>query len=424
MVAPALPQGIMGEGPTRLFSERDGCWLRIWSECTNDQGFVRLARVRERGFDLSNEEELDYLAGIYAEWLLDDIYIVLKRTEVPNRVLCYPAEGCSEYHICKARKRGNDVDARRTESQARILREVLAPYCLPKSVLCELDGDIYSQQEYDDIMRRARRASRTQTRLIYATLTFDHQFFESPADAWAQVGAQWNRFISALRKRCGTTTVVVSKTGRLRSKRKDCKIHYVRSWEAHRDGWPHVHAVLAFEDWDWGIFEDANGVKRVKHVEIIKDAWKAGFADVRALTLETLKSGLDNVLWYVAKSRSDMDYRLVTQWPVKRLRTQSILWYLGKRAWAISRALLSQSDTVPGHDLISASSLTQTTLTGETVPEVFVEWEFVGLVRRADTDLDSDVQYLILKEPPPWLDKCWKPWAARGGLGWTSTWGD
>jgi hypothetical protein len=52
---------------------------------------------------------------------------------------------------------------------------------------------------------------------------------------WEEVGQDFNRWISAMRRRYG-------------------KISILRSWESHEDGYPHIHCVLLFDECEFKTF--------------------------------------------------------------------------------------------------------------------------------------------------------------------------
>jgi hypothetical protein len=306
----------------------------------------------------------------------------------------------------KARKRGNDVDARRVEAQFRILKDAIDPYVQHGS--------------------RIRH-----TNAFYVTATVDPRLFDDRrSDAWASLGLMFNRMMANLRKALTCITVeIVDEEGRprVREVRTRPKIKLVRSWESHESGWPHIHGILCIE-WGprgephWGIFQDSHGCWRAKNKNYFERAWPNGWIDVVALTAGTLEKNIQNVLWYVGKNLSDQDYRMVSSWPRKRLLTQSILWYTGKRSFSISRSLLEGDDKAPGDDLIERACITQTDLCGNVVEIEFVEWEFLGLVHRRHTELTRDEWAKVYPNPPDWIDACWKPYSSRESSAWGNSW--
>lgn len=387
------------------------------SQFINEFGEVRLRQVRGAGLDLNIAEDRAQLKAGYARWVLDDNYVAVKKTTVRNELAQQPAGPPVkvEYQLCKARKRGNDVDARRTDRQMSALKDAISPYC---------------SQDQDGAGYRLRR-----TRTVYVTLTVDPLLFDHDLTAaWDSIGMLWNRFLANLRRRCGTVTASVDRD-KLRSVQSPARISVVRSWESHESGWPHIHAILCFEDYAWGIIQDSKLRWRVKDKHVFEDAWPFGFLDVVALTPGTLERNIENVLWYVGKNLSGQDYRLVDSWPEKRRLTQATLWYLGKRAYSVTsprrsvpfdeqtqfcQSLLDAREA----DLIKRTSITQTDLAGNPVVLEEIRWEFLGLVRGSDTELGAEDWFKAYSDPPDWLPRVWKPCKSCGGLGWASSWGN
>ena len=274
------------------------------------------------------------------------------------------------------------------------------------------------------ILNHTKRGQRLKTTsAVYVTGTIDPRLVEHDLEyAWQYLGYWFNMFLANLRKHC----LAVSDDKGDKVEATGAKIRVFRSWESHESGWPHFHAILCFEGFSWSIFQDVGSKWRLEDKGVFEDAWSYGWIDVLALTPGTAERNIEKVVWYVskyvAKCASDADYRRVDSWPIKRLLTESILWYFGMRSYSISRDLIRESDCAV--DLKKRISTTQTNLEGSSVPEPEIVWEFVGLVRRKDTDLGRGEWVKSYADPPDWLDLCWKPYSCRVGLGWTSTWGN
>jgi hypothetical protein len=355
-------------------------WL---SEFTNDFNEVRRKRVKGL-LDLNASLDIWKLTQLYQEWVLDDNEIIIKGTNTET--------GEEKWVAVKAAKRGNDVDAYRITRRLRCLRDTILSYT--------------RDEEDQDQLR--------QTRAVYVTMTIDPRLVEYDLDyAWRYLAYWFNLFKAKLAKRCGTVQCYVDEKGEFASRVKPCKISVLRSWESHESGWPHIHAILCFEDFHWGIFPTLNKkgrtVWRVKLKDVFEDAWPYGWVDVIALTPGTVEKNIENVVWYVGKNLSDMDYRLISTWPRKRLLTQSILWYYGMRSFAVSGCLLKDDDFTPSDDLNKRTCVTQTTIEGDELVDSPWEWELVGLIRRKDTELHRDDWAKVYVEPPDWLDQVWKP---------------
>jgi hypothetical protein len=349
--------------------------LGSWSaEFVNDFGEVRLKWVRGK-LDLNQPLDRQKCIRLYQEWVSDDNYMVLKKTD---------PDGTVEYRACKARKRGNDIDVWRIGRNVRAIE----------------DGIL-------DFAEKSRRFRSTSA--VYLTGTIDPRLVEYDLEyAWQYLGYWFNMFLSTLRKRC-----------------QNARIRVFRSWEAHESGWPHFHAILCFEGFSWSIFQDSGSRWRVKEKEFFEDAWSYGWIDVLGLTPGTIEKNARRVVGYVAKyvakGAIDTDYRNVDSWPMKKLLTESILWYYGKRSYSVSRGLLERACA---HDLKrKRTSTIQTNIEGGEIPDSKTRWEFVGLVRRRDTELSFDDWVKSYSEPPDWLGASWKPRFSHQGLGWTASWG-
>ena len=333
--------------------------------------------------DLNLEKHRNILVELYSEWVLHDVGVVVEETRESWHIgTDWTTVKTVKYS--KARKRGNDMDAFRVSRKTRALKDAIMPYCQSENHLRE-------------------------TRALYVTLTLDPMLLDGDIELeWLHLGHCLNDFKSRLAKTFGSIFAYVDKKGEYACRAVPCKIHVLRSWEAHESGLPHVHAVLCFEDFNFAMFQDAKFRWRTKHKDKIEDAWPYGFIDVVALTPGTAERELQNVLWYVSKNLSSMDYRLVRSWPKKRLLTQSILWYLRGRAFSISRSLAA-------HDLIKRISITQNRLEGGGFEIEVLSYKFLGLVRRSATELHRDDWAKTYSEPPDWLDDVWKPRSYQRG---------
>jgi hypothetical protein len=71
--------------------------------------------------------------------------------------------------------------------------------------------------------------------LLFVTLTFDRKRYRDAGEAWRSCRVAWKRFRDLLAYR------YAKGEGRARSKQD---LVYVQTWEQHKDGWPHVHALV------------------------------------------------------------------------------------------------------------------------------------------------------------------------------------
>lgn len=402
----------------------------------NESGQIRRRLIAE--LDLDQRADINLLEVAYSEWVLDDIYLTFKHTTSKTVVQTIEKSKSIEYVAIKARKRGNDVDCHRIDRRMKALKDGILPYVSSHLrstssiyVTGTLDQKKVAQDRQNlptyhrrDVLAHGWIAGHWTT--TQEKWYFQDRYRSDREYAWRNFGAYFNSFLAGLRKKCRTVEIS-EKDGTPFIREVSAKIHVaVRSWEAHKSGWPHFHAILCFEGYPWEMFQNTNKETgkltwRVEDAKKIKDSWTHGFVDVLALTRGTLEKNITNVLWYVSKNLSDQDYRLVRSWPHKKRVTQSLLWYLGMRSFSATRKLLA-NDCEPEAEFIKPSSITQVDLDGKVAVLEVDEWEFLGLVRRIDTELERDDWEKPYSEPPDWLERAWKPWDSSGGSGVFSSW--
>ena len=139
--------------------------------------------------------DLDAIINAFIYWSQFVEYLIFRKENV------YTYE--KAYKAVKAAKRGNDVYSWKLSKRLNHL------YNLPK----------HEFFNYKD------RNHRHKTRVIFTTLTFSRD--ERLDVLWEQVGKFFNRWLSAMKSRYG-------------------KFSILRCWEAHEDGYPHIHVVLLF----------------------------------------------------------------------------------------------------------------------------------------------------------------------------------
>jgi hypothetical protein len=322
----------------------------------NHFGEIRLKNVVGR-LSLDDPENVRKLNALYSDWVLDDDYILLEFT----------VDDVKTIHALKASKRGNDVEQDRAEKRLRNMALVLLPY-----------------------------AGFGKTRLLNVTMTFGSAVTGGSIDqAWQRVREDWNRFLSALRKRYG-------------------RILVIRSWEAFKKGYPHIHAILAFEDASFDVVFDKKGKTRIRYEEkrSIAGLWHS-YVDVRAVCPDGVSSSVENVLWYMIKSKREGDYHNMENWSYKRKLTLATLWYLRLRSVGVSKKLREDAAALEAaSESISAPSITQTDLEEIMITIAKnspVTVKFLGMVKRKDTEIDSDVWEKLYSGPPPWMAKAWMP---------------
>jgi len=308
-------------------------------------------------FDSDDREELLELGeGYYSQWVTEPTFLVFD----------HEVDGVSDGHtlLLKASKRGNDVGNANMRYRLSGLRD-----------------------EIGDMVRVSRppgwrpgREVVARTNALLVTFTFDpgradHAGY-SIDDAWGAVGPQWNRAITGLRNEYG-------------------KIAVIRVWEAHRSGYPHIHALLLFDTaaFDVALWSSPSGgdkwiLRDRRERDAMAARWGLGFVDVQGVV--NGREGLAYILKYVVglgKGRDPHPSKWAGDSVPMDIRTASLCWLFRKRQIGISgRPLL---------DLIRRC-VTQITITTQMTlfgGKVGVErWNMVGTVCLEAHD----------DRPPPW----------------------
>lgn len=302
-----------------------GSYRTLPGEYYNEKGKIRLGLIRSL-FDYGTLT-FDDLQEVFDAWVRQDEWFVLKREEFDN--VGIPI--INNWYAVKCSKRGNDVYRWRVRNRLREVQE-----------LADL-GDItfFGSDEVNP-----------STRCLFLTLTYDTKRC-SVRDAWEGIGHEWNRYITSIRKKYGPCSVI-------------------RAWEGFENGFPHIHAILLFNDVQFDVFEH-EGDWRIQEKEEFADRWHS-FVDVSAV--RSFSNSVNYLLKYLSKvnSRSSEDS--------KYSRTLSLMWLYHKRAFAISgqfaRDLKSYRLDRPLHNSNRKTRLIQLDLACEPIKDR-VRWTFWGL---------------------------------------------
>ena len=203
----------------------------------------------------------------YSEWVSEDKYMILNRVTLKtvkvrdsrtNRSLTAQFPINSETFAVKCSKRGNDVYRFRVYSRF-------------KGLVSFADKTV--------LFNPKDRAENKKTRALFVILTYDTKRC-SFSDAWQNIGVEFNRFMAHMRKRFG-------------------KVSCCRVFEAFKNGYPHVHCVLFFEEKQFKAFRDKKGKFRIKEKGLIAAGWHSHI-DVQAMG--SLGWGLAYLKKYLLKS--------------------------------------------------------------------------------------------------------------------------
>ena len=359
--APTLSEGREG------LHHREGILTpQLLEELTTKSGKPRLKIARNMLLKRGNLEDLGFSSlkealglgeELFSYWRSFAEYLLLRKE--------YVGKGESKedsYFAVKCSKRGNDVYQRRIKTRLGWLsREV------PNKKFFEM-----RDFQVDKIVKSS---------LLWITLTWN----PSRGDiihAWETLGKDFNRFINALKRKYG-------------------KIHVFRAWESYESGYPHVHAVMLFEEAEFKVFphwsEKENKLTfRIKEKKEISSLWHS-HVDIQAVSslralFTYLKKHQEKIILGLSGSIQDHGSDPTVGFDlenIRGLRTLFLCWIFRKRSFSVSGAFREKI-----HDLISTlhnSNMEngQRDLSGEKV----VEWVYVflGIWSGSDLGIESSI---------------------------------
>jgi len=224
------------------------------------------------------------LEQFYREWRDYDEYALFQR-QVDR--LRETGEIEKETIAIKGAKRGNDVYWWRLWKRLKFLRS-LKNYTL-----------------FDP------HASMKLSNVLFVSLSYDIGR-STIREGWETVGEEFNKWIRNLRKKYG-------------------RISYLRCWESTSKGYPHIHVVMIFHDYQFKIA--FSQLKRTRHgsyrrVYRIKEKTEFeksyhSFVDVEAV--QKMREGISYIMKYLRKD----DYPLQTL-------TLALCWLFRKRSFAVN----------------------------------------------------------------------------------------
>jgi hypothetical protein len=343
----------------------------------NEVGVPRLHRAREY---FETHDDLGMLVDLYSFWRDSAEYILLRRFDERKDRFVAKAVKCS--------KRGNDVYVARCRKRFNFLSN--------------MDNDVvfFSPSDFDV-------KTDVRTSLLWFTLTYDTKRC-SRSEAWRNIGHEWNCFISAMRRRYG-------------------RISVMRSYEAFGNGYPHVHAILWFEETSFKVFPWIEGLEtneqkesvssgetlgsrdgldedtmlpplakqsstseRVRYTYRISD--KADFESlwhswVDTTAISSMKKATNYVSKYqmkVSQGRETSGSQTTLDQHTSGARTMALMWLHRKRSFSVSGSFGAL-----WHDLIcsmhNSNHERQVDLLGNVVP--VEKWTFLGVFTARDLGL-------------------------------------
>ena len=282
------------------------------------------------------------------------------------------------YKAVKMAKRGNDVYAWRINKRLKGL------------------DDVPDLRWFNTKNRSQKDAT---TSALFITLEFRQT--ERVDQTWRLIGEDYNRFISAMRKRYG-------------------KVHAIRCWEAHKSGYPHIHAILYCENHEFDAFF-YHGTWRIQEKRDIEGLWPFGFSDIEALG--SLRGGVRYVTKYLRKLNyilgegdpshgkvdvADVDVEEIEGFAglVDRASdlTMALCWATSRRAWSVSRGFKELE-----YDTLDETSpcITQTGQVDLDGNPIYT-WTLVGFWGGSLSSWSKDLdlrEYREMRSSSTWSDK-------------------
>ena len=244
--------------------------------CDSEQKpHLNFARNYFLGFSIDKDPNFKELEEYYLDWRNYIEYLVLQRQEDNLKVR---GEVEKETFAVKCSKRGNDVYWWRVAKRLRFLND------LKNSVLF----DPHSTDKVSNV--------------LFVTLTYDVKR-STVRDAWDTIGEDFNNWIRNLRKKFG-------------------RISHLRCWEASKQGYPHIHVLMIFHDYEFKVTR-INEKYRILEKEEFEKSYHS-FVDVQAL--RELRAGVKYVTKYLKKTKESTAQNL----------TLAMCWLFRKRSFAVS----------------------------------------------------------------------------------------
>jgi len=294
----------------------------------NEHGLPRLNKAI--GYFCNNSIDFSLLEDLFSYWRDFSEYIILRRAKVEPRTF----KTNWEYVAVKCSKRGNDVYTSRIKKRFSWLRS------------CMQDLEFFHASDF-------KTDREVKTQMLWLTLTYDSKRC-TRRQAWENIGVEWNRFISAMRRRYG-------------------KISVLRSWEAYENGYPHIHALMWFHDSQFAVFPHLNAKQgqfsyRIKEKREFEDLWHS-FVDAEAMP------SMSKAVGYVLKYQMKVNQGAEAEGS-KGVKTLAFMWLFRKRSYSVSGSWRQIfSDLI--RRLHNSNMEKQFSLDGNELDEG--AWEFIGI---------------------------------------------
>ena len=262
----------------------------------NPYGCLRVGMTRKH---LNEHFDIEKICRAYGEWVATDEWLQLSMS-----VNFFNETKRKENIFVPCVKRGNDA------YQARVNKRI---------------SEMGDFEDWPLDIAGAR--NNMKTRVLFVTLTQDTKRFEGkhkyPAKlAWQLIGKEYNAWTASIRQKFG-------------------KFAEFRVWESSKEGFPHVHAILVFDEKKFDGFIHNNKM-RIREKRHFAAPWHS-HVDVQGVT--NFKRGMSEILKYLTKdigikNRKEKNSKNKPKTAFlnspKGRKTLALTWFFNKRAFAVS----------------------------------------------------------------------------------------
>lgn len=254
---------------------------------SNDFGAIRLKKVRNSFGDLPTKLDIPIITDLFVNWYKFEEIMPIRCT----------------YRNLKTNTNETDLSIHKSIKRCnpeyiKAIRSKLQPF---------LDNEPKIFFDRDWGVKKTNALS-----IVLEYNANEHEL----GNAWFNVGIDFNRFLSYLKKHFG-------------------KFVHIRTWQSHDTGYPHIHVIIYFNNFEFSVVEWNNTFRihpkqKVKSKgntcrNIIKDAWKHGFVDIKCI--DSMGGTFKDLLKYVTRDLDGGAYTL----------TNSMVWYFRKQSFGISK---------------------------------------------------------------------------------------
>lgn len=232
----------------------------------------------------------------YRAWVRQKLYLVLQNGDMVYYTLA-SKRGNSKYH---------------DRAMARLTKAL--------KLLEKLDKRYFVRKSYTGIFTSA----------IFVTITLDRTKFLNRTEAWHSIGRLVDNFVRAMEKRYGKAFVLRG------------------NYEAHDDGFPHVHLLFIFEKHVFRCFyQRKKRVYRIYDKRSIEKLFPYGFIDIEALVKR--KKAISYAVKYSVKLLDDNASE-------KAILSLALSWFFRKHGFTFRRLSLLNDlilDKQNSHQILS-----------------------------------------------------------------------